>query len=64
MKKETQFNIALLFLIVGLVLIGWGVGRIFEHAFEGIIIGAGFGLTLSASMLLKVFRRRDAYEKK
>ena len=64
MKKETQFNIALLFVIAGLVLIGWGVGRIFDHSLEGIIIGAGLGLTFSASTLLRVFRRRDAYEKK
>ena len=64
MKKETLFNWAVIFLIVGLTLIGWGVGKLFNRHCEGIIIGVGFGLYISALVLLKMFRRKDAFEKK
>jgi len=64
MKKETLFNSAIIFLLIGLSLIGWGIGIIFVSPCEGLIIGVGCGLTNSAIILLKLFRRRDAFEKK
>jgi len=64
MKKETLFNWAIVFLVFGLSLIGLGVGKIFTRPCEGTIIGVGCGLTTSAFVLLKLFRRRDAFEKK
>ena len=64
MKKETLFYSAVIFLIIGLTLIGWGVGKLFNRPCEGITIGIGFGLSISALVLFKMFRRRDAFEKK
>lgn len=64
MKKETLFYCAVAFIISGLTLIGWGIGRLVHFQLEGLIIGFGCGLTSSALPLLKTFRRRDAYEKK
>lgn len=64
MKKETLFNGAIFFLIIGLTLVGWGIGKLFSRQCEGIIIGVGWGLTISALILFKLFRRRDAFEKK
>lgn len=64
MKKETLFNWAVIFLIIGFTLIGWGVGKLFNRQCEGIIIGAGLGLSISALVLFKMFRRKDAFEKK
>lgn len=63
MKKETQFNIAIVFVVIGITLIGWGIGRIFYYCTEGIIIGLGTGLFISAMKILQVFKRRDVYEK-
>lgn len=64
MKKETLFNLAIIFIIIGITLIGLGLGCIFNKTCEGLIIGFGLGLSFSALILLKIFRRRDAYEKK
>ena len=64
MKKETLFNWAIILLVVGPTLIGLGIGKLFGKECEGIIIGLGLGLTISALALLKIFRRRDAFEKK
>ncbi|MBG9374600.1 hypothetical protein I5907_00005 [Panacibacter sp. DH6] len=64
MKKESLFIWAVIFLISGLSLIGWGVGKLFIRPCEGIMIGFGCGLTTSAIVLLRLFRRRDAFEKK
>jgi hypothetical protein len=64
MKKEFLLYIAILFIISGLALTCMGIGKIFDRSFEGVVIGIGSGLTISAFTLLKTFRRRDAYEKK
>ena len=64
MKKEKLFNWAIVFLIVGLTLVGFGVGNLFGKLWEGIIIGNGLGLSVSALVLFKMFRRREAFEKK
>jgi hypothetical protein len=64
MKKGNLFNWAVIFLIFGFSLIGWGIGKIFIRSCDGIIIGVGCGLTISSLGLLKLFRRRDAFEKK
>lgn len=64
MKKEPLFYVAVTFTVVGLSLIGLGVGRIFTRPYVGTIIGLGVGLCASALVLLRVFRRIDAFDKK
>ncbi len=64
MKKQPLFYTAIIFAIVGLTLIGFGVGKIFCRPCTGTIIGLGAGLCSTAIILFKTFRRIDAYEKK
>lgn len=54
---------AITFLIVGGTLIGWGFGLIMNNSCEGLIIGLGIGLILSAFQILKISRRKQAYQK-
>lgn len=64
MKTENLFYLAIIFLILGMTLIGLGLGCLFQQICEGIIIGLGFGLTFTTFIILKIFRRREAYAKK
>lgn len=64
MKKQSLFNTAIIFTIIGLTLIGYGLGKIFCRPFSGAIIGLGAGLCSTAIILFKTYRRFDAYEKK
>ncbi|MBV6462520.1 MAG: hypothetical protein HJHJAOHD_02694 [Flavobacteriales bacterium] len=64
MKKEALFYIAIICTIAGLTLIGFGIGKIFCTPCTGTIIGLGVGLCATAIVLLKTFRRIDAYGKK
>lgn len=63
-ERDTLFYIALALLICGITLIGWGLGRVLNYSCEGFVIGIGTGLCVSALVLLKKLRRRDAFAKK
>jgi hypothetical protein len=64
MKNETIFYIAICFTIIGLALIGFGVGKMFAENCIGILIGLGSGLLTTGIILFKIFRRKDAFDKK
>jgi len=64
MKKEPLFYTGISFTIVGISLVGFGVGIIFNRPCVGTIIGLGTGLCATALILFRLLRRIDAFEKK
>jgi len=63
LKKETLFKWGIALQIIGNTLVGYGIGKIFDNNCSGSIIGLGVGLTSSAMILFRVFRRLAAFEK-
>lgn len=63
MKPENLFKWGIALLIIGNLLVGFGIGKVFGNSCNGLIIGLGVGLVLSSTVLFKVFRRLKAFEK-
>jgi hypothetical protein len=63
MKKDTILYLVIVFTIIGPCLTGLGIGKIFNRPFVGTSIGLGLGLTITALILFKIFRRIHTYEK-
>lgn len=63
MKTENIFYSSLILLIIGLTLTGLGLGKLFNKNCEGLIIGFGIGITISSIKLIKLYRRKDVFEK-
>lgn len=64
MKRVTVFYCSIIFLTIGCLLTGWGIGNLFEKKCEGILIGLGIGLLLSAITLFKIYKRLLTFDKK
>lgn len=63
MNKDYLFYAGIILSILGLTLIGLGLGILFAKVWVGILIGLGFGMIISAILILKTVRRLIAYEK-
>jgi len=63
MTKNRLFKISSISLILGFLLIGCGVGQLFQKGFIGSIIGIGIGLTLFSINGFRIMKRMDIYNK-
>jgi hypothetical protein len=50
-------------LIIGSFLLGYGTGKLFDKTCEGILIGLGVGLLLTALISFRIHKRLLAFNK-
>jgi len=63
MKRTVIYNLTLVCLLIGCSLLGYGIGKLFDRTCEGIAIGLGFGLLLTAITLYKTYQKLLAFNK-
>ena len=63
MTKNRLFTISSITLILGFLLIGCGLGHLFQKHCIVSIIGAGVGLVLFAVNAFRTLKRMDIYNK-
>jgi hypothetical protein len=64
MDRRTLYLIGIISVIAGSILIGWGIGKLFEKICEGVLIGTGVGLWLIGIISFKIHRRLLAFNKR
>lgn len=63
MTRTALYLIGGLALIIGSLLVGLGIGRLFCKPWEGVLVGLGLGILLVAFISFRIHRRLMAYNK-
>lgn len=63
MTRTALYYCSTIALIVGSFLLGYGTGKLFDKACEGILIGLGVGLLLTALTSFRIHTRLLAFNK-
>jgi len=63
MTKAILYKISNIVLILGFLLIGLGVGILFQKGLIGLTLGIGVGFVLSSFNTLRIIKRMDIYNK-
>jgi len=63
MTRTVLYFYSTIALIVGSFLLGYGTGKLFNKTCEGILIGLGIGLLLTALTAYRIHKRLLAFNK-
>jgi len=63
MTKTNLYYFGIIALILGSFLLGYGTGKLFNKPCEGIFIGLGVGLLLTALTSFRIHKRLLAFNK-
>jgi hypothetical protein len=63
MTRSTLYYFSTIALIAGSFLLGYGIGGLFSRTCEGVLIGFGIGLLLTALTSFRIYKRLLAFNK-